>query len=94
MTGGDYVVNRTDGQSLTTDSPSSSMMYRYIECCPQYSPYGMLGFLMSLWQQPQRPKIKYRGGRVNVNVDFLVNNNQQTNDQNNNNNNQNNGLVG
>lgn len=44
---------------------------------------------MGLWQEQQRPKIKYRGGKVNVNLDFLVNNNQQTDNFNNDNNNNN-----
>ena len=80
---------------MTNDSLSQRRLNIDISnLAPQSSPYGMFGYLMNLWQQPQRPKIRYKGGRVNVNFDFLVNNNQQTIDQNQNNNNQNNGLIG
>ena len=49
---------------------------------PLSRPYAMLN---SLWRiMHQRPRIRYRGGKVNVNLDFLVNNNQQVLRQNNN----------
>ena len=54
---------------------------------------ALFDYLMNQGQK-RPPKIRFKGGRTNVDVDFLVNNNQQTLDQNNNNNNQNNGLVG
>ena len=54
---------------------------------------ALFDYLMNQGQK-RPPKIRFKGGRTNVDVDFLVNNNQQTLDQNNGNNNQNNGLVG
>ena len=49
---------------------------------------------MGLWQKQQGPKIKYKGGNTNVNLDFVVTNGQQTTNSNNNNNNLNNPILG